>query len=100
MALNTEISKQVYAYFAVSLSSSGVPKSPASLQLGAGDPASAHHNASPLMSTSRASFTIHVGNDGWADAFNICTQDTDASDGIGLPGHHNCGDPQVPYSSG
>ena len=28
----------------------------------------------------------------------ICTQDTEAVDGLGLPGHHSCGGRSIPYS--
>jgi hypothetical protein len=27
----------------------------------------------------------------------ICAKDTGAADGLGLPGHHHCGDHAIPY---
>ena len=99
-ALTTEISKQVYAYFAVNLSPSAIPAPPASMQLGAGDPSlTAPQRISADEYEQSITFTFQAGNDAWHAAFNICTKDTEAEDGIGLPGHHGCGDPQVPYPS-
>ena len=100
-ALNTEISKQVYAYFAVNLSPSGEPAPPALLQLGAGDPLlTAPQRISADEYEQSVTFTFQAGNDAWHAAFNTCTKDTEAEDGTGLPGHHGCGDAQVPYPSG
>jgi serine/threonine protein kinase len=100
-ALNTEISKQVYAYFAVNLSPSAEPEPPALLQLGAGDPLlTAAQRISADEYQQSVTFTIQAGNDAWHAAFNTCTKDTEAEDGIGLPGHHGCGDAQVPYPGG
>jgi hypothetical protein len=31
--------------------------------------------------------------------WEICTKDTEARDGLGLPGHHHCGDRSVRYSA-
>ena len=100
-ALNTEISKQLYAYFAVNLSPSSEPKPPALLQLGAGDPlVTAPQRISANEYEQSVTFTFQAGNDAWHAAFNTCTRDTEAEDGIGLPGHHGCGDAQVPYPGG
>ena len=100
-ALNTEISKQLYVYFAVNFSPSGEPGVPALLQLGAGDPlVTAPLRISADEYQQSVTFTFQAGNDGWHAAFNACIKDTEAEDGIGLPGHHGCGNAQVPYPGG
>jgi hypothetical protein len=99
-ALNTEISKQVYPYFAVNLAPSAIPATPALMQLGAGDPGvTAPQRISADEYQQSVTFTFQAGNDAWHASFNVCTRDTEAEDGFGLPGHHSCGDPQVPSSS-
>ena len=100
-ALNTEIPKQLYVYFAINFSSSGEPGVPALLQLGADDPlVTAPLRISADEYQQSVTFTFQAGNDGWHAAFNACTKDTEAEDGIGLPGHHGCGNAQVPYPGG
>jgi hypothetical protein len=44
------------------------------------------------------SFTFRIGNDGSNWNFNTCDQDTEATDGIGLPGYHGCGETRIPAS--
>jgi hypothetical protein len=39
-----------------------------------------------------------VGNDAFNAEWNECTKDTEAEDGVGLPGSHGCGDQSVPSS--
>ena len=40
-----------------------------------------------------------VGNDAYAWNWNTCSKDTEAEDGIGLPGNHGCGSKSVPASA-
>jgi hypothetical protein len=100
-ALATEMAKQWYPYFGITLSASGTPASPTSLQLGAGDPV--------IVSTQRVSadeftrtvtYTFQVGNDGYSSRTTWCTKDTEAQDGIGLPSPHSCGAATIPYPHG
>ena len=35
------------------------------------------------------------GNDAYHWDWNACSKDTEAEDGIGLPGHHGCGDERI-----
>ncbi len=36
-------------------------------------------------------FTFRIGNDGYFYAFRACQRDTEAKDGLNLPGQHGCG---------
>ena len=95
-ALSTEISKPWYAYFAVNLSSTKVPPTPTVLLLGAGD---AHVTVSRRVSATEfddtVTFAFDLGNDGATWNWTACDMDTEAADGVGLPGHHGCGDKSV-----
>lgn len=100
-ALKTEMSKTPYVYFAVSTTKgTNIPPAPKSLSLGAGHSAIAgtqQESATEFAITVTFSFT--VGHDSSKSAFAVCLKDTVTTDGIGLPGHHGCGDKQVPYPS-
>ncbi len=91
-ALSTEIAKQWHAYFGVTLASKNQPPPPAVLLLGAGHP---HVTRSQRISATELgvtiTFTFTVGNNGYAWNWNTCLRDTEAADGIGLPGPHGCG---------
>jgi hypothetical protein len=39
----------------------------------------------------RISYRFYVGNDGYYWWWTACTKDTEAIDGLGLPGSHSCG---------
>ena len=95
-ALQTEMSKQWYLYFGINLSSGKEPPPPEWLVLGAGN---SHVTAPRRISADEFSetvtFSFRVGNDAYYWDWNACTKDTEAADGIGLPGHHGCGDERV-----
>jgi serine/threonine protein kinase len=99
-ALATEMAKRWYSYFGLSLGPKNVPPPPPLLTLGAGNP---HVTASRQISATEFSFTItftfRIGNDAYNWNWNACSQDTEAEDGIGLPGHHGCGDQRIPDST-
>jgi hypothetical protein len=42
---------------------------------------------------------FHVGNEGYSFKYSFCVRDTLSTDGLGLPGHHGCGDSSVPVST-
>jgi hypothetical protein len=99
-ALSTEISKHWYAYFNVSLAPVKEPRPPRVLLLGAGDAqvaAPRRVSATEFELTITYSFT--VGNDAYSWNWNSCLKDSEATDGIGLPGHHGCGNPSVPATA-
>jgi Protein kinase domain len=95
-ALATELAKRWYPYFNLSLAPSKEPTSPKVLLLGAGDP---HVTASRRVSATEfelsITFTFRIGNDAYYWNWNTCSADTEAADGIGLPGHHGCGSKSV-----
>jgi len=90
------MSETVYAYFNINLSAGKVPTAPTVLQLDAGDP---RVSTPQRVSADEFEFTItyvfHVGNDAYNWSSTWCTKDIEATDGVGLPGHHGCGDPSV-----
>jgi serine/threonine protein kinase len=100
-ALNTEMSKQWYVYFGINLSPSGTPAVPTSMQLGAGDPVlGAPQRISADEFERSLTFTFQTNGEYGHEAVQTCTKDTEAQDGVGLPGSHDCGAESVPYPSG
>jgi serine/threonine protein kinase len=97
-ALNTEIAKHMYTYFGLNLSPTKVPLAPKYLLLGTGDPHVTTRRVSATEFDLIISFTFRIGNDGSNWNFNSCDKDTEAVDGIGLPGHHGCGEARIPDS--
>ena len=98
-ALATEMSKTWYTYFALNLSPSNEPPVPATMRLGAGDfVAGKPQRTGSDEFTWTYSLSWTVGNDAFNAEWNECTKDTEAEDGVGLPGSHGCGDESVPSS--
>ena len=99
-ALSAEMLDAVYAYFNIDLSTGKVPPAPTVLLLGAGD---AHVAAPQILAPDEyeitITFTFDVGNDAYNWDSTWCTKDGEAENGIGLPGHHGCGDKSVPAAA-
>jgi len=95
-ALNAEMSKPWYSYLGLNLSPRGEPPLPTWLQLGAGNPVIAKPQ---LIAGNEFSVTItynfSIGNDGYHYHSTLCAKDTEAQDGIGLPGSHGCGSERI-----
>ena len=95
-ALQTEMAKPWYAYFGVNLSSGKEPPPPQWLTLGAG---SGHFTAAHRIAADEFSetvtFSFRIGNDAYHWEWTTCSKDTEAADGIGLPGQHGCGAERV-----
>jgi Protein kinase domain len=91
-ALSTELAKPWYPYFNLKLSPGREPPSPKTLLLGAGHP---HVSASRRVAAGEFEMTItfsfRVGNDAYYWNWTTCAKDTEARDGLGLPGSHGCG---------
>jgi Protein kinase domain len=99
-ALSSEISKPWYVYFSINLSDGKVPPAPRVLLLNAGGArvtAPQRVSADEFERTITLSFS--VGNDAYNWNWTSCNQDTEAQDGMGLPGRHGCGDPSVDVSA-
>jgi hypothetical protein len=102
-ALNTELSKKVFLYFAINLNAAGtaIPPKPTTVVLGAADGRATTKAVSATEYQQIVTFTFTIGKkDQYDYVWNACTQDTEAQDGIGLPGHHGCGDSSIPYPGG
>jgi hypothetical protein len=96
-AMRAERTKKVYTYFAVNLSPSHIPPPPSLLKLGAGHPrVTRPRKISAGAYALSITFTFRIGNDAAHWGFNFCTKDTEAADGLGLPGHHRCGATRIP----
>jgi serine/threonine protein kinase len=95
-ALQTEMSKQWHPYFGINLAPTKEPAPPHWLLLGGGD---GHVTASRRISADEFSetvtFSFRIGDDAYSWDWTTCVEDTEAQDGIGLPGHHGCGDERV-----
>ena len=94
-ALKTEMSKPLYLYFGINLAPNKKPSRPQWLLLGAGN----GHATVQRISTGEFDYTVTfsfpIGSDAYRWDADVCTRDTEAEDGLGLPGHHGCGDERV-----
>jgi len=45
-------------------------------------------------------YTFNIGGNSYRLAMNYCTRDSLAADGLGLPGHHGCGDKRIKLNAG
>jgi hypothetical protein len=72
------------------------------MQLGAGNPVlTAPRHISVNEFGRSITFTFQdTNNEYFRDVFEFCTKDTEAQDGIGLPGPHGCGAGSIPYPPG
>ena len=101
-ALKTEMSKKPFVYFGLNLlPGKKNPPSPKWLYLGTG-----HSVVLGTQQTSATVFQILVsfsfapGNEAWEATYAVCIKETLATDGVGLPGHHSCGNQRIPYPTG
>ena len=91
-AMSTEVAKRWYSYFAVALAPTKAPSAPKLLRLGAGNSyVSRSRRISATEFELTVSYSFRIGTSAYDWSWNVCTKDTEAADGIGLPGHHGCG---------
>lgn len=93
-----ETAKHRYGYFAVNLSPTKEPPEPKVLKLDGKMAFSALKKVNPTEYTYNVVWSFRIGNDGYHYDWNVCTKDTESSDGLGLPGRHGCGSSSVPSS--
>jgi hypothetical protein len=89
-ALQSQMSKHIYTYFAVTYSS----RYPAVLRLGAGNPVVAvPQKTGPDVFRVSVTFTYPSGDAGAPSRFasTVCTKDSEPANGVGFPGAHGCG---------
>jgi len=91
-ALQTELAKPWYVYFAVNLAPVKIPPPPQTLMLGAGNgQVTAPHRIAANEFGVTITFTFRIGNNASIWNWFACTKENLAEDGIGLPGDHGCG---------
>src|SRR5262245_31655745 len=92
-ALGTERHKAWHPYFGLTLRSSGTPPRPKTLKLNGGH---AHVVGTRKLNSQQYRVTItysfRIGNNAAFFVVTACQRDTEATDGLNLPGHHGCGD--------
>lgn len=95
-ALAAEAGKRVRSYFGLDLGVVNLPPPPKWLSLNSGNASTSRSrrlNDSEFETTISWSFTI--GDHSYSWAWLACRLDTEAADGLGLPGHHGCGTGRV-----
>jgi hypothetical protein len=92
LAFRIERSKRWYSYFGVRLNATHIPPAPRTIRLGAGHVrVSATRKLNGHEYAVTFTFRFFIGRNAAHWAFNFCQKDTEAKDGLGLPGHHGCG---------
>ena len=96
-ALQAEMSKQRHLYLGFNLGPAGTtPPYPSSLQPHADAVFSAPQRVADDAYRVTVSYSYTVGTDASSAYWDICTQDTEAQDGVGLPGPQRCGSGSIP----
>jgi hypothetical protein len=103
--LRREAAKHGYFYFGFSRSLLGTPATPKVLALlGSHSVADATISPPKFVSADEyqqtVSLVFDVGVDSARWELDTCVRDTVSADGLGLPGHHHCGDPSISASLG
>jgi hypothetical protein len=96
-AVTEEMAKKWFVYLDVRLGRPGGPKpsAPKWLYLDGKASVTAPRQVSRNSYKLTISFSFRIGNDRYNWEWNACTQDSEGSDGVGLPRHHGCGDHKV-----
>lgn len=97
-ALNTEMSQQFYPYFNVNLSTAASAAVPTVMLLGDGNPRVGKPqriSATEFAVIVTFTFTVQAGDNSYRALVGACEKATEQEDGIGLPGHHECGNKSV-----
>jgi hypothetical protein len=101
-ALKTEMSKAPFLYFGVNLlPGKKIPPDPKWLLLGTGHGVVLEtQQMSATVFQILVSFSFTPGKESWNATYAVCIKETLATDGVGLPGHHSCGNQRIPYPTG
>jgi hypothetical protein len=92
-AYKTESDKHLYLYLAI-----GDPRLPKDLTLTKSGKVSRAKRVSSGEYWETLTYYIPIKNTRTRWRLSACTKDTESKDGIGLPGHHSCGDKHIPNS--
>jgi hypothetical protein len=92
-----EMPKHWYFYFGIHRTTvpGKIPSAPKTMKLDtkATTPKATRLSASTYRNVIK--FSFWVGNEGYYWIWQSCTKDSEAKDGVGLPGHHACGNKQI-----
>jgi hypothetical protein len=95
-AYRTEAAKHWYLYLGLRLSSWRTPPAPKYLNLDSAATASAPQRKHLWQFEVTLHYKFKIGTkDGYTWRVNFCTRDSVTTDGLGLPGHHGCGDNRI-----
>lgn len=96
--VKTETRKSWYTYLGLNLNPTKEPKPPTTLSLTKSASVGPFVKVSSTKYSRKVSISFTIGNDGYYYHVNWCAQDSESVDGLGLPGHHGCGDKTIPAS--
>jgi hypothetical protein len=97
LSYSTESAKRWYPYFAISFSTVGTPAAPKYVTLDRSATVSAAKRLGSTEYEVTVRYVYNVGpTRGFHWAWDMCDRDLYLTDGIGLPGHHGCGDQRLP----
>lgn len=91
----TESAKRWFFYFGLRLSPTVEPPPPTWIYLDGKASISKVKRISAREFERTISFSFTINNDGFHYVFAYCSKDTEARDGLNLPGHHGCGAKRV-----
>jgi hypothetical protein len=95
-ALKTEMRKHIYLYLAIGHLRGAKPILPRDYTLSTASSASRPTRKTPSRFVVTLKFIVPHPNARTVWARNACTKDAVSKDGIGLPGHHSCGNKHIP----
>jgi hypothetical protein len=93
-----ESAKRWYVYFALRLAPVHEPPAPKWMYLDSAAKVSKAKGRSSTEFERVIKFSFRLGNDAWHYAWGFCAKDTEAKDGLNLPGRHGCGKKRVSSS--
>jgi hypothetical protein len=94
-ALTTEIAKHWYLYSALRLNLAHTPRAPKYLKLTKSATHSQPRQTHAYQFEVTTHFTFKIGGNAYRWRVDFCTRDTESKDGLGLPGHHGCGNSSI-----
>jgi hypothetical protein len=95
-AYRTEAAKHWYLYAGLRLAPHRTPPAPRTLTLSRTATASGPQRKHLYQFVISLRYRFRIGrHDGFSWRVNFCTRDSEATDGLGLPGHHGCGDKRI-----
>jgi hypothetical protein len=95
-AIARESHKHWFVYLGLHLSAgSKLPSEPKTLTLHTNTIVAKPTKVSATTYRTAVKFSFRVGNDSYRLLWTSCTKDTAAKDGVGLPGHHGCGNKTI-----